>query len=81
MKVWLVEAEHWEVPGRRLEAHASLEGAKIAARDIVNLMLNELGLTLEGDWDKWKKAFQRIPKRYRGDNGAYVTITEMEFKQ
>ena len=41
--VWIVQGEHWNVPGIAMTAHASLDAANAKAAELVSAMLDDTG--------------------------------------
>jgi len=48
--IYLVQAEHWNIPGRMTKAFATDRGAQSEAIDLVTTMLNDSALETVGDW-------------------------------
>lgn len=57
--VYIVQGEHWDVPGRPLTVHANLASASARALELVNIMLKDLNLPPHVDW---RKGFKQVKK-------------------
>lgn len=44
MKVFIARGDHYSVPGHRLRAHGSMQGAKASALKFLNIIRKELDL-------------------------------------
>jgi hypothetical protein len=72
--IYLVEAEHWNVPGRVTKAFATDRGAQSEAIGLVTIILNDSGLESVGDWVIDLARVQNI----HGAQHFYVEITPLE---
>jgi hypothetical protein len=73
MKVFIVQGEHWNVPGRPMSAHATKASADAEARQLVNLMVADLNerkdcsLQIEpATSEDWNDKLQTV-RMYLGD--------------
>jgi hypothetical protein len=62
--VFIVQGEHYSVPGRPLSVHRTRELAYARALDLVNIILADLGRKLATDW---REGLARIKKSPAGD--------------
>jgi hypothetical protein len=72
--IYLVQAEHWNIPGRMTKAFATERGAQSEAIGVVTIILNDSGLESVGDWVIDLARVQNIP----GAQHCYVDITPLE---
>lgn len=70
MKVYVVQGEHWTVPGINLTVHATEDGANAKAAELVNGMLDEVGLARRATPRTWEKHLDRIRAKLDRD-GVY----------
>ena len=72
--IYLVQAEHWNIPGRMTKAFATERGAQSEAIGLVTIMLNDSGLESVGDWVIDLARAQDM----HGSQHCYVDITPLE---
>ena len=72
--IYLVQAEHWTIPGRMTKAFATERGAQSEAIDLVTTMLNDAALETVGDWVIDLARVQAM----HGAEHCYVAITPLE---
>ena len=72
--IYLVQAEHWNIPGRMTKAFATESSAKSEAIGLVTTMLNDSGLETAGDWVIDLARVQAM----HGAQHCYVEITPLE---
>jgi hypothetical protein len=72
--IYLVQAEHWNVPGRVTKAFATEHGAHCEAIDLVTTMLNDSALEVVGEWEIDLARVQDMD----GAQYCYVEITPLE---
>jgi hypothetical protein len=77
MKVYVVLAEHWEVPGSITRAFASEEGANKECASVVNIMLKDSELTPNATANNWRDKLVRL-QTLHDDEECYVTIIPTE---
>lgn len=77
MKIHILTAEHFNVPGLICQAHATAESAAIAAAEIVNIMLNDTKWQPLAGPDNWQAHVERL-QDYHGAQHCYVEIRESE---
>ena len=93
-KVWLVQAEHYHVPGLLSSVHSTAEKAQERAVELLQGIYNDHVETHGNDWDDsdpyddsnltWGADFDRALARLQDYHGAahcYVEITELELDQ
>jgi hypothetical protein len=73
-EIYLVQAAHWNIPGRMTKAFATESSAKSEAIGLVTTMLNDSGLETAGDWISDLARVQAI----RCAEHCYVEITPLE---
>jgi hypothetical protein len=83
-KVWLVEAEHFNVPGRHVSVHVTKAGADARAAEKINLILTDSRVCYpdidhpkDATADAWEEAAQWL-ENLHGAANCYVTVTELE---
>lgn len=80
MRIHIVTAEHFNVPGLVLKAFATAEAANAEATELVNIMVNDSDMEADGDepgdWQAWLARLQD----YHGAAHCYVEITETELE-
>ena len=72
--IYLVQAAHWNIPGRMTKAFATEHGAQSEAIGLVTIMLNDSALESVGDWVIDLACVQNIP----GSQHCYVEIIPLE---
>jgi hypothetical protein len=72
--IYLVQAAHWNIPGRMTKAFATEHGAQSEAISLVTIMLNDSALESVGDWVIDLARVQNIP----GARQSYVEIIPLE---
>jgi hypothetical protein len=72
--IYLVQAEHWNIPGRMTKAFATESGAHSEAIDLVTTMLNDSGVESAGDW----VADLAHVRAIHGAQHCYVEILPLE---
>jgi hypothetical protein len=72
--IYLVQAEHWNIPSRITKAFATERGARSEAIDFVTIMLNDSALESVGDWVIDLARVQYI----HGAQHCYVDIIALE---
>ena len=73
-RIYLVQAAHWNIPGRMTKAFATENGAHSEAIGLVTIMLNDSALETVGDWIIDLARVQTIPCAEH----CYVEITPLE---
>lgn len=77
MKIQLVIAEHFSVPGVIIKAFCSLADATNEAVDLTNVMLTDHGDAPDADADNWQSRIERL-QDYHGAAHCYVEIVETD---
>lgn len=77
MRVFILSAEHFEVPGLVLQAHASHASAVSEAVGLVNTMLTDSGWQPLASPIQWQHHVERLQDRH-GAAHCYVEIDEKE---
>jgi len=72
--IYLVQAAHWNIPGRMTKAFATEHGAQSEAIGLVTIMLNDSALESVGDWVIDIARVQNIP----GARHSYVEIIPLK---
>lgn len=81
-KVYIVEAEHWSTPGRKLSAHSTKGMADARALVIVRDMLAEIKFPPQDGG--WQSELDRLKQTLNGDHDVapydlpWVTVTAVE---
>jgi hypothetical protein len=74
-KVYVVEAEHFSVPGRALKLFTSRRDADIEAASMVNIMLGDQGWDQTAKPNSWSAEIEHL-QEYHGAAHCYVEISE-----
>jgi len=77
MKIYLLEAEHFAVPGRIVKAFDAQSKADAEAAELVNVMLVESGYTHGTNAERWQHHIERLQEEY-GAQHCYVEISELD---
>ena len=72
--IYLLQAEHWNIPGRMTKAFATERSAQSEAIGLVTTMLNDSGHETAGDWIIDLARVQAI----HGAEHCYVEIIPLE---
>ncbi len=73
-EIYLLQAKHWNIPGRMIKAFATESGAQSEAIGLVTTMLNDSGLESVGDW---VADLARV-RALHGAQHCYVEIIPLE---
>ena len=73
-EIYLVQAEHWYIPGRITKAFTTERSAKSETIGLVTTMLNDAALETVGDWVIDLARVQAM----HGAEHCYVAITPLE---
>lgn len=81
-KIYLVEAEHFSVPGRPLKAFKTREAAVVEAIDLVNIMLRDRAIRDQAAWlstvpETWEADLADLQEEF-GAAHCYVEIHELK---
>lgn len=89
MKVWIVQGEHWNVPGTPMTAHLTPTSANREANKLTNILLQDVtdtsirgtSIDLDSPESVRDEAIQKIVDSLPGFRMAGVWITELEVQE
>lgn len=76
MKIYLVVAEHYAVPGRIMKAFSTKARAERECVELVNIMLEDMKLP-HADSKNWEGCLKLVQDMHDDDN-CYVDIIDMD---
>ena len=77
MKIFILSAEHFHVPGLINKPFATMAGATVEAVELVNIMLKDSGAAPRATADDWQKRVEWLQDKH-GAQFCYVDILEHE---
>jgi hypothetical protein len=66
--VWVVEGEHWEVPGVQRRICSTEAGARAEALRMVNIMRRDVGLAPDRDPDRYRESLKDVVRAVKGSD-------------
>lgn len=79
MFVYILQGEHFHIPGTPITAHATKASANAEAASLVNLMLEDSDIEhCTATAENWKRPLSRLRTRY--DDQCDVWITKLEIR-
>src|ERR1700730_6151113 len=76
--IFIVEGQHFHVPGIPISAHATIESANKKAADLVNLLLESAKQPKDAKADTWEADLLRARNAYALDMGCDLDELENE---
>ena len=74
--VWVVQGEHWDVPGRPVLVCATQERAQKEALELINIMRKDVGLPPAKNPAKHEEALQQARRRKAKELG--ISIADLD---
>lgn len=77
MNVYLLIAEHFNVPGQVRKVFVELAAAEIEAAELVNIMLKDNGQAQNANASNWRGKLEKLQDEH-GAQYCYIDIDEAE---